>query len=122
MAHEHLKQQVLKANLAIVEAGLVKLTWGNASGCDRKTGVMAIKPSGVPYGKLTPDDMVVLSLESGEVVADRGIVWFGILFGQEGLAAAESVFDGIAAGGGFAFGGDSHRCGLRWWYLMFGCS
>ena len=72
MAHEKLKQQVLKANLALVEAGLVVLTWGNASGADREAGVMAIKPSGVSYEKLAADDMVVLSIATGEVVEGRG--------------------------------------------------
>ncbi len=68
MAYENLKQQVLKANLALVEAGLVVLTWGNASGADRKAGVMAIKPSGVSYEDLAAEDMIVLSIETGEVV------------------------------------------------------
>ncbi|MGE5608233.1 MAG: L-ribulose-5-phosphate 4-epimerase AraD [Bacillota bacterium] len=71
MAYENLKQQVLKANLALVEAGLVVLTWGNASGADRKGGVIAIKPSGVSYDKLEADDMVVLSIETGEIVDGR---------------------------------------------------
>jgi len=61
-----LRQRVLAANLAIVEAGLVTLTFGNASGVDRSAGVMAIKPSGVPYGELDPDAIVVLDLASGE--------------------------------------------------------
>ncbi|HET8656236.1 MAG TPA: L-ribulose-5-phosphate 4-epimerase [Longimicrobiaceae bacterium] len=68
MGHDALKERVWRANLDIVEAGLVILTWGNASGADRAAGVMAIKPSGVPYAALRPDDIVVLSLESGEVV------------------------------------------------------
>ena len=68
MAHERLKQEVYRANLALVEAGLVVLTWGNASGADREAGVMAIKPSGVPYDRLRPEDVVVLSIETGEVV------------------------------------------------------
>lgn len=68
MAYENLKQQVLKANLALVEAGLVVLTWGNASGADRSAGVMAIKPSGVSYERLKAEDMVVLSIETGEVI------------------------------------------------------
>ena len=68
MAYEQLKTRVYEANLALVEAGLVVLTWGNASGADRDAGVMAIKPSGVPYKQLTPNDIVVLSLETGEVV------------------------------------------------------
>lgn len=67
-----LKQRVWKANLSLVEAGLVVLTWGNASGVDRAAGVMAIKPSGVAYDVLKPDDIVVLSLETGETVDGKG--------------------------------------------------
>jgi L-ribulose-5-phosphate 4-epimerase len=65
---ERLKEDVYRANMALVEAGLVVLTWGNASGVDREGGVMAIKPSGVGYEDLTAEAIVVLSLESGEVV------------------------------------------------------
>jgi len=72
MAYEKLKQQVLEANLALVEAGLVVLTWGNASGADRAADVMAIKPSGVAYDKLTADDIVVLSITTGKIVEGRG--------------------------------------------------
>jgi L-ribulose-5-phosphate 4-epimerase len=72
MPYQKLKQQVLEANLALVEAGLVVLTWGNASGADRAAGVMAIKPSGVAYDKLTDDDIVVLSLKTGEILEGRG--------------------------------------------------
>lgn len=68
MAYHALKQAVWQANLDIVKAGLVVLTWGNASGADREAGVMAIKPSGVDYETMQPDDMVVLSLATGEVV------------------------------------------------------
>ncbi len=68
MGYESLKQAVHQANLDIVEAGLVELTWGNASAADRDAGVLAIKPSGVDYDALTPDDIVIVSLESGEVV------------------------------------------------------
>jgi L-ribulose-5-phosphate 4-epimerase len=71
MAYEQLKQQVLDANLALVKAGLVVLTWGNASGADRREGVMAIKPSGVSYDAMTVDDIVVLSIATGEVVEGR---------------------------------------------------
>jgi L-ribulose-5-phosphate 4-epimerase len=66
--HRELKQRVLQANLDLVKAGLVVLTWGNASGADRERGVMAIKPSGVAYDRLTADDIVVLDIASGEVV------------------------------------------------------
>jgi L-ribulose-5-phosphate 4-epimerase len=68
MKYQSLKERVQRANLALVEAGLVILTWGNASGADREAGVMAIKPSGVPYDRLGVDDIVVLSIKTGEVV------------------------------------------------------
>ena len=72
MPYQKLKQQVLDANLALVDAGLVVLTWGNASAADRAAGVMAIKPSGVAYSKLTADDIVVLSIQTGEIVEGAG--------------------------------------------------
>jgi L-ribulose-5-phosphate 4-epimerase len=59
----HLKQAVFEANLALVKEGLVKLTWGNASGIDRVQGLVVIKPSGISYDEMTPEDMVVLDLE-----------------------------------------------------------
>jgi len=65
MAYESLRQAVWQANMDIVAAGLVELTWGNASGVDRATGVVAIKPSGVSYDTLSPADMVLLSLDTG---------------------------------------------------------
>lgn len=68
MSYNELREQVYRANLALVEAGLVKLTWGNASAVDRKAGVMAIKPSGVAYSVLKPTDIPVLSLETGQVI------------------------------------------------------
>lgn len=68
MSSDALKQAVWRANLDLVEAGLVILTWGNVSGADRDAGVMAIKPSGVAYGQLRPEDIVVISLATGEVV------------------------------------------------------
>ncbi len=70
MRYEALKEAAWRANLDIVEAGLVELTWGNASAVDREAGVMAIKPSGVDYDALEPKDMVVVALETGEVVGD----------------------------------------------------
>jgi L-ribulose-5-phosphate 4-epimerase len=68
-AYASLREQVLEANLEIVRAGLVILTFGNVSGADRDAGVMAIKPSGVPYERLSADAIVVLDLETGAVVA-----------------------------------------------------
>ena len=68
MSHEALKEEVCRANLALVEARLVVITWGNVSGIDRTDGVVAIKPSGVSYDVLTPADIVLVSLDSGEVL------------------------------------------------------
>ncbi|MFT3787202.1 MAG: L-ribulose-5-phosphate 4-epimerase [Tepidisphaeraceae bacterium] len=68
MPFDQLKQAVFQANLDLVKAGLVVLTWGNASGADRNAGVMAIKPSGVAYDVLKPSDIVVLEIATGKVV------------------------------------------------------
>ncbi|PEN08717.1 L-ribulose-5-phosphate 4-epimerase [Longimonas halophila] len=68
MAHHELKELVYRANLDIVEAGLVELTWGNASAVDRDAGVFAIKPSGVDYDAMRPDDIPLVSIETGERV------------------------------------------------------
>jgi L-ribulose-5-phosphate 4-epimerase len=68
MGIQKLKEEVCRANLKLAESGLVILTWGNVSGVDRKAGLMAIKPSGVDYDNLKPVNIVVLSLETGEVV------------------------------------------------------
>ncbi len=66
-----LRQEVLDANLGLPAHGLVKLTWGNASGVDRAGGVMAIKASGVDYAHMTTDDVVLVDLAGGEVVQGR---------------------------------------------------
>jgi L-ribulose-5-phosphate 4-epimerase len=68
---EELRERVVAANLALVEAGLVVLTFGNASAADRAAGVMAIKPSGVAYSALRPDDVPVVDLASGAVVSGK---------------------------------------------------
>lgn len=65
---EELKKQICDANLELVRRGVVIYTWGNVSGIDRKKGVMIIKPSGVDYEKMKPEDMVVVDLTSGEAV------------------------------------------------------
>jgi len=65
---KELKERVYRANLELAEKNLVILTWGNASEIDRAAGVVAIKPSGVEYGKMTVDDIVVVSLFGGEVL------------------------------------------------------
>ena len=63
--HPDLRERVFEANREIVRAGLVILTFGNVSGIDRAAGVMAIKPSGVPYDALGPDSIVLVDVESG---------------------------------------------------------
>src|ERR1700691_2957150 len=68
---ETLKKEVCRANLDLVREGLVVQTWGNVSGVDRARGLMVIKPSGVPYERLKAEQMVVVSLETGKVVAGR---------------------------------------------------
>ncbi|MDR2589539.1 MAG: L-ribulose-5-phosphate 4-epimerase [Oscillospiraceae bacterium] len=65
---KQLKKDVLTANLSLVKHNLVTLTWGNASGIDRKKNLVVIKPSGVEYKQMTEDDMVVVELETGKVV------------------------------------------------------
>ena len=64
---EQLKQQVYEANMLLPKYGLVTFTWGNVSGIDREQGLYVIKPSGVPYEDLTPDDMVVMDLAGNRV-------------------------------------------------------
>lgn len=64
---EDLKKQVYEANMLLRESGLVILTWGNASGIDREKGLFVIKPSGVSYSELSPEDMVVMDLEGNKV-------------------------------------------------------
>jgi L-ribulose-5-phosphate 4-epimerase len=67
---EALKAQVCEANRQLVPSGLVKLTWGNVSGIDRESGLWCIKPSGVDYDDLRPEDMVVLDLD-GKIVEGK---------------------------------------------------
>ena len=67
---EKLKNSVCKANLELVERGLVIHTWGNVSGRDNESGLIVIKPSGVSYDIMTPDDMVVIDRE-GDIVEGK---------------------------------------------------
>jgi len=64
---ESLRAEVLEANLELVRRGLVLYTFGNASGVSRERGLLVIKPSGVPYEKMTPADMVVTDLDGQPV-------------------------------------------------------
>lgn len=65
---EALKQSVFEANLLLPKHGLVTFTWGNVSGVDRGQGLMVIKPSGVEYDTMRPEDMVVVDLKTGKKV------------------------------------------------------
>ena len=64
---ETLKQQVYEANMLLPKYGLVVFTWGNVSGIDREKGLFVIKPSGVPYEAMKPEDMVVVDIEGKKV-------------------------------------------------------
>jgi len=66
-----LRDVVYRANRRLAESGLVMGTFGNVSAVDRRAGLMMIKPSGVPYDRLTPNDMVAVSLESGRVSGSK---------------------------------------------------
>lgn len=67
---DDLKEEVLEANLMLMTEGLVHLTWGNVSGIDRESGLVVIKPSGVPYEELEVESLVVVDLEGRIVEGD----------------------------------------------------
>jgi L-ribulose-5-phosphate 4-epimerase len=71
MSRSELRRQVLEANLALPTHGLATLTWGNASGVDRAEGIIAIKPSGVPYDRMTAEDIVLIELDGSVVEGGR---------------------------------------------------
>jgi Ribulose-5-phosphate 4-epimerase and related epimerases and aldolases len=64
---EALKEEVFKANLLLPKYNLVAFTWGNVSGIDRESGLVVIKPSGVEYDDLKPEDMVVVDMNGNRV-------------------------------------------------------
>ena len=64
---EKLKEEVYRENMDLPKYGLVTFTWGNVSGIDREQGLFVIKPSGVDYDKLTPEDMVVVDIDGNKV-------------------------------------------------------
>ncbi len=67
---EALKKQVYEANMELPRRGLITYTWGNVSGIDRESGLFVIKPSGVDYDELKPEDMVVMDLDGNKVEGD----------------------------------------------------
>ncbi len=102
---EKLKAQVYEANLALYNAGLAILTWGNASGIDHEKGLVVIKPSGVVYEELSAEQMVVVDLD-GEVVegglqpssdTPTHLVLYRELDGIGGVAHSHSTYAGAWA-------------------------
>jgi len=96
-----LKIEVCRANLELVAQGLVVHTWGNVSGIDRKRRIMVIKPSGVPYSRMRPEHMVLVSLDTGKVVEGRlrpssdtatHLVLYGAFKGIGGIAHTHSLY------------------------------
>lgn len=67
---ENLKKEVYEANMLLPKYGLITFTWGNVSGIDREKGLIVIKPSGVEYDEMKPEDMVVVDLEGKVVEGD----------------------------------------------------
>lgn len=68
---EELKKQVCEANLELVRQGVVIYTWGNVSGIDREKRLVVIKPSGVDYNGMRPEDMVIVDLETGDKIEGK---------------------------------------------------
>lgn len=68
---EELKESVCKANLELVEKGVVIYTWGNVSGISEDREYMVIKPSGIDYDGMRPEDMVVINLKTGKTVEGK---------------------------------------------------
>mgnify|MGYP003757249783 FL=1 len=64
---ERLRNEVYEANMELQRRGLIIYTWGNVSGIDREKGLFVIKPSGISYDELTPNDMVVMDMSGNKV-------------------------------------------------------
>jgi len=97
---EELKQEVCAANLMLHQAGLVVLTWGNASGIDREQGLVAIKPSGVSYDGMAAEQMVIVDLDGNVVEGElqpssdtpSHLVLYRELEGVGGVAHTHSTY------------------------------
>lgn len=89
-----LREEVLEANLELVRRGLVLYTFGNASGIDRQQSLVAIKPSGIPYEKLTPEQIVISDMH-GKIVE-------GTLRPSSDLATHLEIYKQFASAGGVA--------------------
>lgn len=101
---EELKKQVYEANMLLPKYGLVTFTWGNVSGIDREKGLFVIKPSGVEYDKLKPEDMVVVDLEGNKVEGDYNPssdtqhMWFCTTVSRKSVVLYIPILPGLQAG------------------------
>jgi L-ribulose-5-phosphate 4-epimerase len=103
-----LREQVLAANQSLAARGLAPFTFGNASGVDRAAGAVVIKPSGVKYDAMTPDDLVVVDLDGGVVEGARRpssdlathLVLYRAFTGIGGIAHAHSHYATVFAQAG----------------------
>lgn len=71
MTEKELRQRTFEANLQLVEHGLVLFTWGNVSLLDKENGIWAIKPSGVPYATMRPEDMVLMDMQGNPLPGQK---------------------------------------------------
>ena len=104
MKLKQLREEVLEANLEIVRRGLVLYTFGNASGIDRQQGIIAIKPSGVPYETMKPSDLVLTDLE--------GCIVEGNLRPSSDLATHVVLYRAVQKIGGIVH--THSRCATSW--------
>lgn len=104
---EKLKQEVLEANLLLPKYNLVTFTWGNVSAIDRESGMIVIKPSGVPYEGMTAEDMVVVELATGKVAEGK---WKP----SSDTPTHLELYRAFPAVGGVVPLGDLVRAGGRW--------
>ena len=99
---KELREEVLEANLDLVRRGLVLYTFGNASGISRAEGLVVIKPSGVPYETMKPEDLVITDLD-GKIVEGKLRVFYaneGVLVYQNFVKdEAKTVAQALAAAG-----------------------
>ena len=89
---EELKLKVYEANMELPKRGLVTYTWGNVSGIDREAGLFVIKPSGVEYEELKPEDLIVMDLNGNKVEgtmnpsSDTKHIWFSTMLSLKSVA------------------------------------
>ena len=72
---EYLRQQVYEANMELPRHGLVTYTWGNVSAIDHEKGLIVIKPSGVDYNELAPDNLVIVDMDGNVVHVEKLSAW-----------------------------------------------